>query len=210
METARLRNESAPAPRPESPAYEREVPAGTVPGMSPVAGPLFAAALVLGLAGLLKLTQPGPTRIALRSAGLPGTVLAARALGAGELAVTAYVLVAGGRLGAALLAAAYLAFAAFSALVRSKTSGQASCGCFGASDAPLTNLHVGVDLAIAVVALVAVADPVPGIVEVARDTPLAGIPFLGFTALLAWLVQVLLTALPALQAASRPPKKVAR
>jgi hypothetical protein len=69
---------------------------------------------------------------------------------------------------------------------------------------------VGVDLAIAAVALVAVADPVPGIVTVARDTPLAGVPFVGFTVLLAWLVQVLLTAVPALQAAARPPRKVAR
>ncbi|QXC62736.1 hypothetical protein KSP35_08075 [Aquihabitans sp. G128] len=178
--------------------------------MSPVAGPLFAAALLLGVAGILKLSQPAPTRVALRSAGLPSTVLAARTIGLGELAFTAVALVVGGRPGAALVALAYLGFAAFSLRVITATRGKASCGCFGASDAPLTNLHVGVDLAIVAVALVAVADPVPGIVAVARDTPLAGIPFLAFTALLAWLVQVLLTALPALQAAARPPKKVAR
>lgn len=178
--------------------------------MSPVAGPLFAAALLLGVAGVLKVTTPGPTRIALRHAGLPDSALAARAIGTGELLVTAYVIGWGGRLGAALLAGAYLGFAAFSARVITATRGRASCGCFGASDAPLTKLHVRVDLAIAAVALVAVADPVPGLAAVAGDTPLAGVPFLAFTVLLAWLVQVLLTALPQLQAAANPPRKVAR
>jgi hypothetical protein len=178
--------------------------------MSPVAGPLFAAALLLGVAGLLKLTSPDPTRVALRSAGLPSSVWAARAIGLGELGATAYVIGWGGRLGAALVALAYLAFAAFSLRVISATRGRASCGCFGSSDAPLTNLHVVVDLAIAAVALVAVADPVPGLGAVAADTPWAGSVFLGFTVLLAWLVQVLLTALPELQAAARPPRKVAR
>ena len=178
--------------------------------MSPVAGPLFAAALLLGVAGLLKVLTPGPTRIALRHAGLPDSTLAARTIGVGELAVTAVVIGWGGRVGAALLALAYLGFAAFSARVITATRGRASCGCFGASDAPLTRLHVRVDLAIAAVALVAVVDPVPGLVTVARETPLAGIPFLAFTALLAWLVQVALTAIPRLEAAANPPRKVAR
>lgn len=178
--------------------------------MSPVAGPLFAAALLLGVAGVLKLVDPGPTRLSLRSAGLPSTALAARAVGVGELVVTAYVLGWGGRLGAALVAAAYLAFAGFSHRVIRATRGKASCGCFGSSDAPLTNLHVGVDLAIAGVALLAVLDPVPGLAAVAADTPWGGAVFLAFTVLLAWLVQVVLTALPELQAAARPPRKVAR
>ena len=178
--------------------------------MSPVAGPLFAAALLLGAAGVLKLTNPAPTRVALRSAGLPGTALAARSVGAGELLITLYALGWGGRLGAGLVALAYLGFAGFSLRVIKTTRGGASCGCFGASDSPLTNLHVGVDLAVAVVALVAVADPVPGMGSVAADTPWAGVPFVGFTMLLTWLVQVLLTALPELQAAARPPRKVAR
>lgn len=178
--------------------------------MSPVAGPLFAAALLLGAAGVFKLTNPAPTRVALRSAGLPGTALAARTVGVGEVLVTMYALAWGGRLGAGLVALAYLAFAGFSLRVIGRTRGRATCGCFGASDAPLTNLHVGVDLAVAVVALVAVADPVPGIGRVAVATPWAGVPFLAFTALLAWLVQVLLTAVPELQAAARPPRRVAR
>jgi len=177
--------------------------------MSPVAGLLFAAALLLGVAGFLKLTDPSPARIALRHAGLPDTVLAARAIGAGELAVTVYALGWGGRLGAGLVALAYAGFAVFSQLVIGATRGRASCGCFGRSDAPLTRLHVVVDLAVAAVALVAVADPVPGILTVAGETPLAGLPFVAFVALLAWLVAVALTALPQLQAAAHPPVKAA-
>ena len=178
--------------------------------MSPVAGPLFAAALVLGVAGMIKLTTPAPTRVALRTAGLPGTVLAARALGMIEVAIALYTLAWGGRLASGLVALAYIGFAGFSLVVINKTRGQAPCGCFGASEAPLTNLHVAVDLALAAVAVAAVADPVPGLFAVATDTPLFGVPFLGFIVLLAWLVQVLLTALPELQAAARSPQKVAQ
>ncbi len=178
--------------------------------MSPIAGPLLAAALVLGLAGVLKVVRPDPTRVALRSAGLPGTLLAARGIGVAELAVTAYVLGWGGRLGAGLLALAYLGFAGFSALVRKRAGSTASCGCFGASDAPVTSLHVGVDLAVAAVVAVGVVDPVPGLATAMGETPLAGLPFLGFTVLLAWLLQVLLTALPELLAATNPPRRAVR
>ena len=66
--------------------------------MSPVAGPFFAAALLLGLAGVLKVVTPGPTRVALRSAGLPSTALAARAIGTVEVAIAVCALGWGGRL----------------------------------------------------------------------------------------------------------------
>ncbi|MCU1499158.1 MAG: hypothetical protein JWM47_3111 [Acidimicrobiales bacterium] len=178
--------------------------------MSPVAGPLFAAAILLGAAGVLKVTRPDPTRVALRTAGLPATGLVARLIGLAEIAVAFSVLAVGGRWPAALLAGAYLAFAGFSVVVMARTAGRAPCGCFGASDAPLTRLHVAVDLVIAAVALAAVIDPVPGVVAVARHTPMAGVPFVGFSIVLAWLVQVLLTALPALQAAARPAGNAAR
>ena len=178
--------------------------------MSPVAGPLFAAALLLGSAGLLKITAPNPTRVALRTAGLPNTALAARLLGAVEVAIALFTLAVGGRLAAGLITLTYLGFAGFSLLVIRTSRGKASCGCFGDSDAPLTHLHVGVDLAIAAVAAIGIVNPVPGLFTVAADTPLLGIPFLIFTGLLAWLVQVLLIAVPELQAAARPPRKVAR
>lgn len=178
--------------------------------MSPVAGPLFAAALLLGAAGFLKITSPDPARVALRTAGLPNTALAARSLGAAEVAIALWALAVGGRLAAGLISLAYLGFAGFSFLVIRTSRGKASCGCFGASGAPLTSLHVGVNIAVAAVAALGIVSPVPGLFTVAADTPFLGIPFLVFTGLLAWLVQVLLTALPELQAAARPPRKMAR
>lgn len=176
--------------------------------MSPFAGPLFAAALVLGLAGAVKATRPDPTRIALRSAGLPGPAWLARAIGGGELAVAGYALAVGGRMAAALVAAAYVAFAVFAEVVRRRSRGRASCGCFGASDAPVGTLHVVADLVVAAVVVGAVVDPTAGIGAVATDTPAAGVPFVAATLLLAWLLQVLLTAVPELQAAHRPPRRV--
>ena len=63
---------------------------------------------------------------------------------------------------------------------------------------------------IALVALAAVARPVPGLLDAAAETPAAGVALLGYTFLLAWLLQVALTALPELQAAVRPAAGAAR
>ncbi len=178
--------------------------------MSPVAGPFFAAVLVLGAAGLAKVARPDAARVALRAAGLPSTRGAVRVLGAGELAITVWALGWGGRGAAAAVAFAYLGFAGFAEVVRRRSRGRASCGCFGSSGAPLTTLHVIVDSVVAALAIAAVVRPVPGIVEAAADTPAAGVPFVGYTVLLAWLLQVVLTALPELQAAVHPARQVAR
>lgn len=178
--------------------------------MSPVAGPFFAAVLVLGAAGALKVARPDPARVALRTAGLPSSAAAVRVLGAGELAIAAWALGWGGRGAAAAVALAYVGFAGFAERVRRTSRGRASCGCFGSSGAPLTRLHVVVDSVVALVALAAVARPVPGLLDAAAETPAAGVAFLGYTFLLAWLLQVALTALPELQAAVRPPAGAAR
>ena len=178
--------------------------------MPVLAGPLFAAAALLGSAGCRKLVTPDPTRIALRTAGLRGSRLLARAMGAGEVTAAVVAFVFGGRLGAALITLAYLAFAGFTRLIQVRGGPGASCGCFGASDPPVTSWHVGVDLAIAAVAAAAIAFPVPGIVDVARTTPLGGVIFVGYVVLLAWLLQILLTALPAVWAAANPPRRALR
>jgi hypothetical protein len=178
--------------------------------MSPVAGPFFAAVLVLGAAGALKVARPDAARVALRAAGLPSSAWAVRVLGVGELAIALWAVGWGGRGAAAAVAVAYLGFAGFAELVRRRSRGKASCGCFGSSGAPLSRLHVVVDVVVAAVAVAAVARPVPGFVDAAAETPAAGVPFVGFTLLLAWLLQVVLTALPELQAAVRPTAQAAR
>ena len=172
--------------------------------MSSLAVPFFAAVVLLAVAGAVKVLSPDATRVALRAAGLPSTRVAAMTLGAVEVIIAGAAVAGGGAATAAAVAAAYLGFAGFSALVRHRSKGKASCGCFGASDAPLGLVHVAIDLALAAVAVALVVDPIGSIWSEAADTPWAGVPFLALVALTAWLVQVSLTLLPELWAARHP------
>lgn len=172
--------------------------------MSSFAGPYLAAALLLALAGAAKLRSPGGSRVALRTAGLPESALLVRLLGAAELALAAAAVLLGGALPALGVAALYAGFAAFAALLARRSRNAAPCGCFGSSDAPVGPLHVAVNLALVVASLGAAAAPVGSLVAEAGDTPAAGLPFVGFTLLLTWLLLVALTALPELLAAGRP------
>jgi hypothetical protein len=164
--------------------------------MSPFAGSLYAAAALLGLAGVVKATTPAATRVALRSAGLPSTPLVARALGVVEVAIAASALAVGGRIPAALVALAYLGFAWFAHRLDRATRGTASCGCFGASSAPVGTLHVAFDLVGAALVAGAVADPAPGIAH-------AGLLLPALAVLLTWMSYVTLTILPTTVAATR-------
>lgn len=176
--------------------------------MSPVVGLVFAAALLLGIAGIAKVLHPAATQVALRTAGLPSARWAARGLGAAEVVLAAVTLAVGGRLGGAIVAVAYLGFAGFSARLLRVGRGGVSCGCFGGDDSPVTRLHVWLNVGLAAAAIVSVLDPGPGLVETARSTPAAGIPFVLFTLLLTWILQVAFTALPALSSAASttPPR----
>ena len=172
--------------------------------MSSFAGPLFAAALLLVLAGGAKVSSPDATRVALRTAGLPESAVLVRLLGVVELALAGAALLVGGALPALGVAAAYAGFAGFAALLARRSRSAAPCGCFGASDAPVGPLHVVVNLLLVVAAVGAAAGPVGSLLGEAGETPAAGIPFLGFTLLLTWLLLVTFTALPELLAARRP------
>lgn len=178
--------------------------------MSPFAGPLFAAALLLLAAGAIKAIRPGSTRMALRTAGLPNGPTVARLVGAGEVAVALYALVFAGRLGAAAIAAAYLAFAVFAERLRRAGRGAAPCGCFGATSAPVGVSHVAINLVVVATAVGAIAWPSDPAVRASTETPLGGAVFAGFTVLLAWLVLVALTVAPELAAAARPRRAAIR
>lgn len=183
--------------------------AGTVSVMSPLAGILFAAALVLGVAGVAKVVSPDGTRVALRTAGLPSGRWLARLLGAVEVVFAVVALVVAGQTGALLVALAYLGFAGFSALLLTRSRGQASCGCFGGTDSPVTAIHVVLNVIIAAAVAATIASPVPDVAATAADTPGAGLPFAILVVLLAWVLQVAFTTLPALQGAERaaPPRR---
>lgn len=172
--------------------------------MSPFAGPLLAASLLLGAAGLGKLARPAATRVALRRADLPSDPWSVRLLGAVEAAAALGAIVVGGWLHASFVTAFYLGFAWFSWRLASRTWGQASCGCFGDASAPVGPVHVGVNLAVAALVAGAIARPAEGIAAVPGDSPWAGVPFLGLALLATWMLYVALTVLPTTLAAAKP------
>lgn len=184
------------------------IPSGS---MSPLAGPFLAAAVVLALAGVVKVTDPAGTRVALRSAGLPSTPLAARGIGLAELGLGASVLAIGGAVPAAGVVAAYVGFATFAEVLRRRSRGRADCGCFGRVSAPASRLHVYVNLALAATALATLVDPVPQLGDALALTPWSGIPLVFLVAVLSWQVVVTLTILPRTQVEVRraPPRRAA-
>lgn len=173
--------------------------------MSPLTGLVYAAALLLGAAGIGKASKPGATRIALRSAGLPASEPAARSLGVAEVVIAIAALAIGGPVATGLVSVSYLGFAWFARRLDTKTRGSAPCGCFGASSAPVGTLHVVVNLLIGVGVAIAAIDPAGAIWDAAGETPWGGTAFLGLTVLLTWMLYVALTVLPETLAAARAP-----
>lgn len=130
-----------------------------------IAGAWIGAGLLV-LAGMAKVRRPDAPGRALVLAGLPGSALAVRALGIGEVLVGAAALLVGGPVWAAV-ALLYLGFTAF--VVRERTRPTASCGCFGEEGVPLTSLHGAVDAVLAVAAVAATVLGAPGVAVVAAQ-----------------------------------------
>jgi hypothetical protein len=132
---------------------------------------------VLIAAGLAKAWQPSDTANALAGAGIPASSSAVRIGALAEAAIGVYALVEGGRVAAVLVAASYLAFAAFVSLALVRRLPLATCGCFGRADTPPDLLHLGIVVACAVAAVIVVFDPGVGLGDIAAEQPLAGLPF---------------------------------
>lgn len=157
-------------------------------------------AVLLAVAGARKIAAPAATGAALQGARLPSDHRLVRLLGAGEILLAGAVLGVGGIVPAALLAAAYAAFAAFA--YRQSRSG-AGCGCFGDADAPATPLHVVVDAVGALAGAVAAAGAAPSVVSaVLRADALTAIATVALLGLGAVAVALALTALPDLAVAA--------
>lgn len=154
------------------------------------------AAIVLALAGIQKLTDPGSTQGALREMGLPWRGPVVPLMAAAEVVTGLAVIVVGGRYAALALAAWYLGFAAFVAVALRRDVPLASCGCIGKDDTPPTLVHLGVDLAFGLMALGVAIDPFGSLVDLLDGQPWAGIPLLGFIALGVYLTYLLLAVLP--------------
>jgi hypothetical protein len=173
-----------------------------------LAGPFIVTAALLGAGGASKLARPATTAGALRQMGLRVPAAAVRVGAALELAVATAAIVDGARPFAALVAASYLAFAAFVAVALRRGVPLSSCGCFGVADTPPTAVHLAINLAAAGIAgVVALGWAAGG--GLAELTAMDGSlllrgAFVVLTATSVWLAYVALTALPKLQSARRP------
>jgi hypothetical protein len=118
-----------------------------------------------------------------------------RALGLVEIVTAGAVLATDAPPASVALATLYLGFAIFVGYALRSRLPVASCGCFGREDTPPTLVHLVVTLMGAAAGCASVVSP-PGPVWSAIDaTPWSGFPFLGATALLAYLLYVSLTVL---------------
>lgn len=160
-------------------------------------------ATVLAIAGSAKLRDPVPARRLLYRLGLRVPARAIRVVGVGELGLGAAVLTAGGRIPAALLAAAHLGFSGV-AVAGIREGAAEGCGCFGArSDAPLGPQHLVTTAASTAVAVAATFVPVRGVGEPLDEGWLHLVAHLGLVAVGAALLIAVYTDAAATGAAVR-------
>jgi hypothetical protein len=165
------------------------------------AGPFFAAAALVLVAGIAKLVRPAGTAAAIIAAQPPRhlergvTRGAVEALGVAEIGAGAAALGFGNRATAALIAAAFIAFSAFAVRLLRVNRGNADCGCFGVSAAPVHPVHVGVNVVAAALAVAAAVQPPGSLLDVPGHQPWVGVPFFALTVLATYAAYLALTAL---------------
>ncbi|MEY2421818.1 MAG: hypothetical protein QOI95_1885 [Acidimicrobiaceae bacterium] len=164
--------------------------------MEALAGPVVVVAALLALAGGLKIIRPAPTAGALRAMRLPAALPLVRLLGIGEVTIGVAAGVTFARPVLVLLAAAYLAFAAFVTAALGANTPLQSCGCFGQADTPPSAVHVGLNLAAAGTAFAAALSDTPGLAVTLPDQPWNAIPFVLLVVICVHLCVLLVTVLP--------------
>jgi hypothetical protein len=161
--------------------------------MTALALAFAVAGVLLVVGGVSKAALPHDTARAFGMVGLPSSPVVVRAGAVMEIAVGASALVLGARPLAALVAASYSGFTAFVVVALARGSPLSTCGCVGRSDTPPTMIHVALDAALALVALVAAVEGDLGLVDVLPDQPGGGVPFLAVLVIGTALAYVLLT-----------------
>jgi hypothetical protein len=166
--------------------------------------PYAAAAVLLAVAGVPKVRDPGDLVRAVRSVGMPVGRTAVRAFAAVEVVVAIAALAVPTRLTAALLALMYAGFTVFVVTALRRGGVLSSCGCFGKADTPPTRAHALVTGAASGTALLVALDP-PGAGAWSALTDSGAVAVAGFAALvglvgfLAWQV---MAVLPSVQPAA--------
>ncbi|MEY2432763.1 MAG: hypothetical protein QOC92_2488 [Acidimicrobiaceae bacterium] len=164
--------------------------------MDALAGPVIVVCALLALAGALKLVRPAPTAGALRALRLPSSLGLVRALGLGEVVVGVAAGISFARPVLALVAAAYLAFAAFVTAALAADVPIQSCGCLGQTDTPPSVVHVALNFASAGAAFAAAITRTPSLGDTLADQPWYGGPFLLLVAICLYLCVLVTTVLP--------------
>ncbi|MBV9940676.1 MAG: hypothetical protein JO262_01005 [Solirubrobacterales bacterium] len=100
--------------------------------------PFIVAALLLCVAGALKLRSPHGAAGAVRALGLPVRAWTVPVLAAGELVLGAACAVHPTRAAIAVLAGTYAMFAGVAAVLVGRG---AACGCFGEDETPVSAVH---------------------------------------------------------------------
>lgn len=152
-----------------------------------LAGPFFAAAALLALAGGQKVVDPAPLVRATKSVGLAVPPFVVRAVAGAEVVLGVAAILTGAAWTAAGVALSYAVFTAFVLLALSRGGVLASCGCFGKADVPPTRTHAFVTAGFAAAALTGAPGALP-----------LELPLLVSTAALAVCAYLVLTALPLL------------
>jgi len=163
--------------------------------------PIAVAAIVLAVAGIAKLRSPGGAARALAVADVSVPRGAVRTIASGELALSAFALLAPGRATSALLAVAYALLALLAARLASRGAG---CGCFGEDETPATATHVWLSVALALVAAAGIASPPHGIAWLLSGSPDVAGPLAFGIAGAVYATVIAYTELPSAWSAWRP------
>jgi len=164
--------------------------------MDALAGPVVVVAALLALAGALKIARPVPTAGALRAMRLPSSLWLVRLLGVAEVAIALAAGITFSPALLALLAAAYLGFAAFVVAALGSHTPLQSCGCFGQADTPPSSAHVALNVVAAITVFAALITGTPALRVTLSDQPWNAVPFLLLVVICLYLCVLLLTVLP--------------
>jgi hypothetical protein len=164
--------------------------------MPALTGPALTAALLLVFAGAMKAVDPAMTAGALRALGLPSSKILVRAGAAAELLLGLLAVIAGWVAVWWLVAASYVAFAAFVVAALRAGTMVGSCGCFGREDTPPHLLHVVVDVGLAASAAAAAVRDLGAPLDAIADAPGEGLVVGGVSVLAVALVYAAVVNLP--------------
>ena len=158
---------------------------------------VFLAAVLLVLAGGVKVVRSRATAQALLDAGLPGSRAVARGIGTVEIATGAWALAAPAAGGAFAVALVYLAFAVFLGYMLRVHPEAGSCGCAGPTPVPPSRLHLALNVLAGVAALAFATTGAPSFGVWAGSLGWAAVPVLAGMGLAGWLAVIAVTEAPA-------------